>query len=177
MKLTQEPKGAHWQKRYQNVSLSLASKRCCIELFLSDISIIMLIWDSSTKTLFCHVKITCILYHFLPQLERCQCPRVHKLGNYMISRSAQAGKCLVHHVSANTDRNVIREFIWAAATLLCAHIRTGFFDAYCTYVNSHKNIAYTHARTIHVSNGLYTGIDPCTKNEEQPKLVMDTKFL
>ena len=67
-------------------------------------------------------------------------------------------------------RNVIREFIWAAATLLCAHIRTGFFDAYCTYVNSHKNIAYTHARTIHVSNGLYTGIDPCTKNEEQPKL-------
>ena len=28
-------------------------------------------------------------------------------------------------------RNVIREFIWTAATLLCAHIRTGFFDAYC----------------------------------------------
>ena len=28
-------------------------------------------------------------------------------------------------------RNVIREFIWTAATVLCAHIRTGFFDAYC----------------------------------------------
>ena len=32
-------------------------------------------------------------------------------------------------------RNVIREFIWTAATLLCAHIRTGFFDAYCMYVH------------------------------------------
>ena len=29
-------------------------------------------------------------------------------------------------------RNVIREFIWTAATLLCAQIRTGFFDAYCS---------------------------------------------
>ena len=29
--------------------------------------------------------------------------------------------------------NVIREFIWTAATLLCAQIWTGFFDAYCTY--------------------------------------------
>ena len=31
------------------------------------------------------------------QLERCQCPRVHKLGNCMISRSAQAGKCTNVH--------------------------------------------------------------------------------
>ena len=31
-------------------------------------------------------------------------------------------------------RNVIREFIWTAATLLCAQIRTGFFDVYCTYI-------------------------------------------
>ena len=31
------------------------------------------------------------------QLERCQYPSVHKLGNCMISRSAQAGKCTNVH--------------------------------------------------------------------------------
>ena len=31
-------------------------------------------------------------------------------------------------------RNVICEFIWTAATLLCVQVRTGLFDAYCTYV-------------------------------------------
>ena len=30
-------------------------------------------------------------------------------------------------------RNVIREFIWTAATLLFAQVRTGYFDAYCMY--------------------------------------------
>ena len=28
-------------------------------------------------------------------------------------------------------RNVIREFIWTAATVLFAQVRTGYFDAYC----------------------------------------------
>ena len=31
-------------------------------------------------------------------------------------------------------RNVIREFIWTAATVLFAQVRTGYFDAYCTYL-------------------------------------------
>ena len=46
-------------------------------------------------------------------------------------------------------RNVIREFIWTAATLLCAQIRTGFFDAYCTcmYVYMQCPYKYMHART------------------------------
>ena len=30
-------------------------------------------------------------------------------------------------------RNVIREFIWNAATVLFAQVWTGFFDAYCMY--------------------------------------------
>ena len=40
------------------------------------------------------------------------------------ARSACVGVC-----------NVIREFIWTAATLLCAQVRKGFyFGAYCMYV-------------------------------------------
>ena len=31
-------------------------------------------------------------------------------------------------------RNVLHEIIWTTATVLCAQVRTGFFDAYCTYV-------------------------------------------
>ena len=31
-------------------------------------------------------------------------------------------------------RNVIREFIWTATTLLCAQLRTCFFDAHCRYI-------------------------------------------
>ena len=31
-------------------------------------------------------------------------------------------------------RNVICEFIWTAATVLFAQVRTGFFDAYCVFV-------------------------------------------
>ena len=41
-------------------------------------------------------------------------------------------------------RNVIREFIWTAATLLCMQIQTGFFDAYCTcmYVRGPRKSLY-----------------------------------
>ena len=47
-------------------------------------------------------------------------------------------------------RNVIREFIWTAATLLCAHIRTGFFDAYCTctYTVNREIFVFKNLRVI-----------------------------
>ena len=39
-------------------------------------------------------------------------------------------------------RNVIREFIWTAATVLFAQVRTGYFDAYCMcglYAHMHSH--------------------------------------
>ena len=33
-----------------------------------------------------------------------------------------------------------REFIWTAATLLCAQLRIRFFDTYCTYTSIYYNV-------------------------------------
>ena len=41
-------------------------------------------------------------------------------------------------------RNVIREFIWTAATVLFAQVRTGFFDAYCTLLTLYKTLVLPH---------------------------------
>ena len=44
--------------------------------------------------------------------------------------------------------NVIREFIWTAATLLCVQLWTGFFDTYCIYVHTYVCMqldTYVHA--------------------------------
>ena len=61
-------------------------------------------------------------------------------------------------------RNVIREFIWTAATLLYAQIRTGFYDLYlsCTHcIHLHNEVQCIHTHThmyihIHIHTHTYT---------------------
>ena len=45
-------------------------------------------------------------------------------------------------------RNVIRKFIWTAATVLFAQVRTGYFDAYCMFIHECGSNSFTLIVTI-----------------------------
>ena len=48
-------------------------------------------------------------------------------------------------------RNVIREFIWTAATVLFAKVRTGYFDAYCTSVHDCMFLSFLSVEKTNLS--------------------------
>ena len=69
----------------------------------------------------------------------------------------------------STCVGVRNEFIWTAATVLFAQVWTGYFDAYCTHINTrtYKNIyTYTYTHThMHIHTHTH---DTCTHTHTLP---------